>query len=182
MASIEDAGDAILAERAADGDTDAFAVLVRRHGPFLRAYAARLLGAARADADDCVQEALIAAWHALPELQDPSRFRSWVVAITSRKATDRLRRRHPDDAIVDETLASTHPDPESSAVTSWQLEAVRAALDALPEELRAVWVLREVGESSYEEIAEQLDLPLATVRGRLARARQSLLEAMKDWR
>jgi RNA polymerase sigma-70 factor (ECF subfamily) len=179
---LQDAGDATLAERSADGDTDAFAVLVRRHGPFLRAYAMRLLGAARADADDCVQEALIAAWHALPELQDPTRFRSWVVAIVSRKATDRLRRRRPDDAILDETLPSRRPDPEDSTVTSLQLRAVRSALDTLPEDQRTAWVLREIGGRSYDEIADQLDVPVATVRGRIARARQSLLEAMKEWR
>jgi len=150
MADLQDAGDAILAERSADGDTDAFAVLVRRHGPFLRAFAIRLLGGARADADDCVQEALIAAWHALPELQDPSRFRSWLVAIVSRKATDRLRRRRPEEPGIDDELPSAHPEPEDAAVTSSPLE--------------------------------QLDVPVATVRGRLARARQSLLDAMKEWR
>ena len=182
MADLQDAGDAILAERSADGDTEAFAALVRRHGPFLRAYAIRLLGSARADADDCVQEALIAAWHALPELKDPARFRSWVVAIVSRKATDRLRRRRFDDAELDEALPSSRPDPEDSAVTSSQIDAVRAALDALPEDLRTAWVLREIGGRSYDEIADQLDLPVATVRGRIARARQSLLDAMKEWR
>jgi RNA polymerase sigma-70 factor, ECF subfamily len=182
VTDLQDAGDAILAERSADGDTDAFAVLVRRHAPFLRAYAIRLLGSARADADDCVQEALIAAWKALPELQDPGRFRSWVVAIVSRKATDRLRRRRPDDAVLDAAVASSRPDPEDSAITSSQMAAVRVALDALPEDLRTAWILREVGGRSYDEIADHLDVPVATVRGRLARARQSLLDAMKEWR
>ncbi|WP_438352343.1 RNA polymerase sigma factor [Microbacterium sp. CJ88] len=181
MTRLETAPDALLAERSADGDTAAFAVLVRRHAPFLRAFAARLTGS-MADADDCVQEALITVWDKLPELHEPERVRAWLTTIVSRKATDRLRARRPSDRIDDLELEDPESSPERQAIASSRLDALRAALDALTPEQRAVWLLKEVGEHSYEEIADQLEVPVATVRGRLARARASVLQNMEEWR
>lgn len=181
MTRLDDAPDGILAARAADGDTAAFTVLVRRHGPFLRAFAARLTGS-MADADDCVQEALITAWGRLGELQDPDRVRAWMTTIVSRKATDRLRARRDAASIDDLEIEASGPTPERMAIASSQLEALKVALDALTPEQRAVWVLKEVGGDSYEEIAEQLGVPVATVRGRLSRARAAVLTSMEEWR
>ncbi|MET0726402.1 MAG: RNA polymerase sigma factor [Leifsonia sp.] len=181
MTALDSAPDGILAERAADGDTAAFTVLVRRHGPFLRAFAARLTGS-MADADDCVQEALITAWSRLPELQDPQRVRAWLTTIVSRKATDRLRSRPASESIDGLELEASEPSPERQAIASSQLDALKVALAALTPEQRAVWVLKEVGGDSYEEIAEQLEVPVATVRGRLSRARAAVLKSMEEWR
>ena len=69
-APLGDAADAILAARAADGDLRAFEVLVRRHGPLMRAYATRILGS-NSDSDDVVQETFITAWERLPEFRTP---------------------------------------------------------------------------------------------------------------
>jgi RNA polymerase sigma-70 factor (ECF subfamily) len=180
-APLEGASDAVLAERAADGDPDAFAALVRRHAPFLRAFATRLTGSP-ADADDCVQEALIVAWKRLPELADPARVRSWLATIVSRKATDRLRSRRPVVPIDELELAAVSSGPAQSAETSSQLEALARALESLTPEQRIVWVLKEVGGHSYDEIAGQLQVSTATVRGRLARARAAVWERMEEWR
>ena len=103
MTALTAAPDGLLAARAADGDQLSFGVLVRRHAPFLVAFATRLTGS-RADADDCVQEALITAWQRLPELAEPDKVRSWLTTIVSRKATDRLRRRKPTEQIVDDAV------------------------------------------------------------------------------
>lgn len=59
LASLSDAS---LVERSADGDTVAFGVLIRRYGPHMRAYAARILGHGDGEADDAVQEAALQAW------------------------------------------------------------------------------------------------------------------------
>lgn len=99
--SLAETSDGFLAARAADGDPRAFEVLTRRHGSYLLAFATRLL-ASPADADDVVQEALITAWQKLPELREPARVRSWLSAIVSRGATDRMRARRahiPIDAL-----------------------------------------------------------------------------------
>ena len=52
----------------------------------------------------------------------------------------------------------------------------------LPEDQRRCWTLRELAECSYGQIAEELDLPVSTVRGLLARARKTLLREMEEWR
>ena len=181
MADLTTASDALLAERSADGDSAAFAVLVRRHGPFLRAFATRLTGSA-ADADDVVQEALIAGWGQLDSLADPAKVRAWLASIVAHKATDRIRARRPVDELDDQRAELVERGPEYRAITSSQLDALGAVLDALPEGQRQCWVLKEMGGYSYEEIAEQTGTTVAVVRGRLARARETVIAEMEVWR
>jgi RNA polymerase sigma-70 factor, ECF subfamily len=181
VTDLTTASDAILAERSADGDTVAFAVLVRRHGPFLRAFATRLTGSA-ADADDVLQEALIAGWNQLDTLADPSKVRGWFASIVSRKATDRIRSRKPVDELDEQRAELQERGPEQRAITTSQLDALGVILDSLPEGQRQCWVLKEMGGYSYEEIAEQLGTTVPVVRGRLARARATVIEQMEVWR
>ncbi|AUG30494.1 RNA polymerase sigma factor [Microbacterium hominis] len=173
--------DGVLAARAADGDERAFAVLVRRHSGYLIGFATRLLGS-RADADDCVQEALIVAWRRLPELREPARVRSWLSTIVARKATDRLRSARPSTPIEDAEPEALQPTPDESAVASSQLDTLRRVLDDLPVEQRTVWLLREVSGYGYDEIARELGVSATAVRGRLARARATIYDRMQDWR
>lgn len=180
MSTLSSATDAVLASRAADGDQLAFGVLVRRHAPFLVAFATKLTGS-RADADDCVQEALITAWKRLPDLAEPEKVRSWLTTIVSRKATDRLRSRKLSEQI-DEEMVAAGGDPERSVLASSQMDALKRVLAELTDDLRIVWVLREIGGHSYEEIAEEVGATPATVRGRLARARKAVLDGMQEWR
>jgi RNA polymerase sigma-70 factor (ECF subfamily) len=173
--------DGTLVERSADGDTDAFAVLVRRYGPIMRAYAARILGG-DADADDVVQDATLLAWQRIGDVDDPDRVRSWLFRITANKAVDRLRRRHPHqslDAIVEHADAQ---GTEHVVAVRMQVEDVARALRELPDGQRAVWVMREIGGASYADIEAETGLPLSTVRGMLARARRTVLERMEGWR
>jgi RNA polymerase sigma-70 factor (ECF subfamily) len=181
MIDLTLASDALLVARSADGDTAAFAVLIRRHGTYLRAFATRLTGSA-ADADDAVQEALIAAWNRLPELDDPSRVRAWLLSIVSRKATDRIRARKPSAELDDQTPERSARGPESTAIAASQLEALSAVLDSLPDGQRECWVLKQIGGYSYEEIGEELGLSATVVRGKLARARATVMTRMEEWR
>jgi RNA polymerase sigma-70 factor (ECF subfamily) len=173
--------DATLVERSADGDTDAFAVLVRRYGPIMRAYAARILGG-DADADDVVQDATLLAWQRIGDVDDPDRVRSWLFRITANKAVDRLRRRHPQQSL---DVIVEHADGQGTehvVAVRMQVEDVARALRDLPDGQRAVWVMREIGGASYAEIEAETGLPLSTVRGMLARARRAVLERMEGWR
>lgn len=181
-ASLDEAEDALLADRAADGDARAFAVLVRRHGGMLRAYARRLLGS-NAASDDVVQEALITAWQQLPELRDRAAVRGWLVRVTSRKAIDVLRAQRQHADIDDhEAAAPTGAGPEAMADAGALAESLQDALQALPEPQRRVWTMRELGGLGYDEIAEELDVPVSTVRGQLARARSTLVRQLDGWR
>lgn len=181
--------DALLAGRAADGDTAAFEALARRHGPLMRAAARRLTGST-ADADDVVQEALMQAWRQLDTLRDPAAVKGWLLRITGSRSIDHLRRRrfHTDvDAAEDSMDSGTggrpgSADPEAAAVSSSRVEALKAALATLPEEQRRCWVLKEFNDQSYEDIAQTLNISTASVRGRLARARITLAREMEEWR
>lgn len=179
---LADASDALLAERAADSDTFAFEILARRYSPRMRAYARRLTGSL-SDADDVVQEALVQAWARMDELRDPAALKSWLMRITAHTAFSELRRRkgHAD---VDDLpgAADPAPSPESAAITNSGITALSGALAALPPGQRQCWVLKEVGGHTYEEIAQALDISTESVRGRLARARTTLIKEMEAWR
>ncbi|MET2011148.1 RNA polymerase sigma factor [Microbacterium chocolatum] len=176
------ASDQILVERAVDGDATAFGEIVRRHSSLMRAYVSRIVGSL-SEADDVVQDAFITAWKQLPSLRDGSAVRAWLMRIASREAFARLRRRTADVPIEDVPLVqSAHPDPEVRAVRQAQLAALSAALDELPEDQRRAWLLREVADLSYAEIAEEMTTSASTVRGLLSRARSSIAIRMEDWR
>lgn len=160
----------------------AFGVLIRRYGPLMRAYAARILGYGGGEADDAVQEAALQAWQHIERVEDPTRVRTWLFRIAANKALDRLRRRHPhldlesiperaDDRPVDEVVE-----------TRLQVDALARVVQNLPDAQRAVWVMREVGEASYADIADQTGMSVTAVRGSLARARRTVLERMEGWR
>ena len=179
--SLGDADDSSLASRAADGDIRAFEILMRRHEPLLTAYAARLLGS-HSETDDVVQEAFIAAWQQLPKLEEVRAVRRWLLQIVTRKSLDRLRVRKDHSDLEEDELPSSTGGPEEAVAASSLDAALSAALSALPENQRRCWVLREIGGYGYDEIAEQLDLPVSTVRGLLARSRQTLVRKMEGWR
>lgn len=180
--ALDAADDRIVAGRAMDGDVDAFAVLVRRYTPLMRGYAHRMLNAT-ADVDDVVQESFVVAWQRLSELEDPASVKSWLMRIVGRKSVDRIRARRPVLDIEDvERAAPEHSSPPRVAETRAEIEALGDALQELPDAQRECWLLREIGGHAYEEIAEQLDVPVSTVRGLLARARKHIIVRMEEWR
>jgi RNA polymerase sigma-70 factor (ECF subfamily) len=180
--ALEHADDGIVAGRAMDGDIEAFAVLVRRYTPMMRAYTQRMLNAS-ADVDDIVQEAFVTAWQRFGELDEPSKVKSWLMRIVSRKAVDRIRATRPvvDIDTVDRP-APLHASPSAVVEVRAGVAAVGAALRERPDAQRECWVLREIGGYSYEEIAEELDVPVSTARGLLARARKYMIVRMEEWR
>ncbi|WP_156761147.1 RNA polymerase sigma factor [Microbacterium karelineae] len=180
--ALEAADDRIVAGRAADGDTAAFAVLVRRYTPMMRAYVRRILSGS-ADVDDVVQDTFITAWERLPGLDDPAKVKSWLMRIAGRRAVDRMRAARPSADIDDvEVAAPTHAAPPRVVEARVGVAALSRALGELPDDQRQCWVLREIGGCSYEEIARELDIPTSTVRGLLARARKYILVRMEQWR
>ncbi|SJM60927.1 putative RNA polymerase sigma factor [Gulosibacter sp. 10] len=148
----------------------------------MRAYARRLL-AGSAEIDDVVQEAFITAWEQLPNLGDPRRVKSWLMRITSRKAIDRTRsaRTYIDIADIDLPAPGRAAPPRQTEARE-TVAALSEALQQLPAAQRECWTLREIGGYSYEEIADELDLPASTVRGLLARARKDIIVRMEQWR
>ena len=179
---LDDSPDGILAARAADGDVVAFEVLVYRHGALMRAYAVKVLGS-DADADDVVQDVFFQAWEQLDRLTDVDAVRSWLMRMVSNRSIERIRRRK-DHVNVDDWDApsAVHDSPDRVVEARLRMGALAKAVDALPASQRECWVLREMGGVPYSEIAEQLDIPISTVRGQLARARRTIIKEMEAWR
>ena len=169
-----------LRRAAALGDTDAFAEILDRHGPAMFRYARRLLND-HGDAEEVVQDAFVAAWKALPDFRGDATLRTWLFTITGRKAVDVLRKKRPtpieDDLLADVPAANADP-----AEGAGLLQALDAALAQLPYLQRAAWLLREVEQLSYAEIATALNTTPTVVRGQLARGRAALQDRLEEWR
>lgn len=186
--------EATIVGRAQDGDLAAFEELSRRYqGPLYR-LAVRLLGD-RGEAEDALQDTMISVWRKLPSLTDLPAFHGWVYQIMTRRCMSvlRTRARRGTDPSGDDTFlesagrgrlgsGSGAADPAAATEYAEQLRGLDAELAKLPDEQRACWVLRELHELSYPEIAFATNLPLSTVRGRIARARQNLAKGMEAWR
>ena len=183
-----------LVVRAQDGDVSAFERLVRSYEKELLRLGYRMLTDV-GEAQDAVQDSLVLAWRQLPTLKDPQAFHAWVYQLMTRRCLNLLRERRrrrtglsadgavepaPDQAAVS---ADGVADPPSSAAQASALKSgLDLALTTLPAELRACWVLKELHHLSYPEIAYAIGVPVATVRGRIARARLHLAKGMSEWR
>jgi RNA polymerase sigma-70 factor, ECF subfamily len=126
-----------------------------------------------------VQESLLIAFKALPTIDKPEKFASWLYAITRHAALRASQKRRAesrrlvelDEALMESSAAFARPfAPVDSFETAW----VRAGIDALPEDYRLVLQLRFYDELPLKRIADFLDLPLTTVKWRLHRAKELL--------
>lgn len=179
-----DLPDGLLAVRAAEGDEDAFAVLVRRHSRPLLALAYYMLGNAQ-DAEDAVQDAFVSAWRRLPQYRHGAEFRTWMYRITVNRCLNALRRRRPPaplDAVAEPAAGDEWSSPAQAAEQEAATAALTCALGELDPDQRVCWILRELQGLPYKEIAQVTHSTEQAVRGRLYRARRSLKEAMAPWR
>ncbi len=167
-----------LVRAAATGDEDAFADLVRRHEGRVRAICARILANDPASIDDCVQDTFSQAWRALARFDGRSLFGTWLYRIASNEALQTLRRRRPEELLVDEmpvSIRARTPGPGIERIDRERVRAtVRARLLELPESLRVPVVLRDIEEWSNEEIAQALELSLPAAKARVHRGRMRL--------
>lgn len=183
-AALDGLEDGLLAARAAEGDDDAFAVLVHRHSSPLLALAYRMLGSLP-DAEEAVQDALISAWRRLPDFRGDAAFRTWMYRIVTNRCLTLLRRHAPPVSLSVVPEPSAHDpggEPARAAESEAATHALAEALRGLPPAQRACWILRELHGMSYAEIAQVVGESEPTVRGRLFRARRALMKEMASWR
>ncbi|WP_438307142.1 RNA polymerase sigma factor (plasmid) [Streptomyces sp. HUAS TT11] len=179
-----DLPDGLLAVRAAEGDDDAFAVLVRRHSRGLLGLACYMLGNSQ-DAEEAVQDAFVSAWRCLPEYRHTAEFRTWIYRITVNRCLTMLHRRTPPlplDTVAEPAAGDEASSPARAAEDDAEAAALMCALGEMDAGLRVCWILRELQGLSYREIAQVTQTSEQTVRGRLFRARRLLKEAMAPWR
>ena len=174
-----------LVEAAAGGDPTAFEKLMRMHEGKMYAVALRMC-ASREDAQDCMQEAMIRAYRAIENFRFQSSFSTWIYRITMNTCLDELRRRKVRqaaslDALLDAGWApSGGESPEGHAMEQDRKRALEQAIHALPEDMRAAIVLRDIQGYSYDEIADILSVNVGTIKSRISRGREKLREILSE--
>ena len=137
--------------------------------------AARLLRFARrlhvSSAEDLVQETLLRAWRGFRQFQEGTNARAWLFRILVNVHYERHRKARPEEVLTPEV--GEDPRVQESLET-------QQALNALPEDHRAVLLLNVVEGFTCQEVAEILTVPIGTVMSRLSRARQAMREALRE--
>jgi RNA polymerase sigma-70 factor (ECF subfamily) len=171
-ADIRNLADEEVMQLVQGGAPNAFEVLYDRHGGAAFSLAYRIVGHA-SGAEDVTQEAFISIWRSRLRY-DPTRgsVRTWVLGIVHNRAIDGLRRNtvHERRRASMEGLAERREAPERTDVEAARREearTVRAAIETLPADQRHTIELAYFGGFSHSEIAEMLEMPVGTVKGRM---------------
>jgi RNA polymerase sigma-70 factor (ECF subfamily) len=175
-----EASDEALAAAANSGDRGALEVLLARHFDRVHAICRRVTGHPE-DALDATQEALIAVTRGLHRYDGRALFTTWLYRVATNAALDELRRRkrrpEPAELIEDRALGGAGGPVESAVAARLDVDA---ALTTLSPEFRAAVVLRDLCDLDYSEIAEVLDVPIGTVRSRIARGRAAIADQLRE--
>jgi RNA polymerase sigma-70 factor (ECF subfamily) len=172
--AVPGVSDEALAAAARNGDRAAYAQLVERYRDLAYACAFALLRS-REDAEDAAQEAFLRAYASLPRY-DPRRcWAAWMMRIVRNLCRDVHRRRQVRVAALHSLRPDeAHPGPEAAVLEGETRRLLAAAVESLPERLRAPLLMHYGSGLTYREVAAALDLPESTVVGRLAGALRRL--------
>lgn len=174
-------------KKAQSGDDDAFANLVLLFGGRIFSACCSYLGN-RHDAEDCVQETFIKAYRAIGEFNFKASFYTWLYRIAMNTCIDYRRRSarrktlsideviETEDSQLTLQFADDAPLPSEEAERAELTRMIREEIEALPPLMRQIIVLRDLEGLSYRELADLLDLSEGTVKSRLSRARQQLMQ------
>jgi len=191
--SKEQPTDQQLVLRAQQGDRRAFDLLVLKY----QHRVLRLVGRFVRDPDqafDLAQEAFIKAYRALANFRGESAFYTWLYRIAVNTAKNQLVATaregysvslnsgggdESDEPLPEPEALRDHATPEDMAASQELEQEIRAAISALPEDLRTALTLREMEGLSYEDIAVVMSCPIGTVRSRIFRAREAVEERIK---
>ena len=170
----DEAHDHSLVRRMAAGDEAAMHELYAAYGQRLYAYALRLTGDS-AQAEDVVQDALVAAWKSARRYRGEGRLIAWLLGIVHHLAVKSLRHRsQPLTDEIEEGLAAGSPTPEQQFESAEQAARLRTGLQRLSPEHRSTLELIFYQGLSLEEAAQVCRVPLGTVKSRLSYARRQL--------
>jgi RNA polymerase sigma-70 factor, ECF subfamily len=179
-----------LVARARSGDERAFRALVEKYERPVFSICLRMVRN-RDEATDLSQDSFIKVFASLDRYNPAYAFSSWLFKITSNLCIDYLRKRRVETYPMDEPIDGDNgeirrqyeapdPNPEEVFVRREKMGRLEAAIDALPEHYRIMLILRHQEDLSYEEIADNLSIPLGTVKARIHRAREMLKGLLGD--
>jgi RNA polymerase sigma-70 factor (ECF subfamily) len=153
------------------GDAEAFATLYDRHGRAAYSLAYRMMGE-KQEAEDVVQEAFIKVWRSAGGYRvGRGSVRTWILSIVHNRGIDQIRSHARRGRMQDKVEASAPTsEPSEAFAETWknaQQEQVREALNTLPHEQLKILELAYFSGYTHVEIADRLELPLGTVKGRM---------------
>lgn len=177
-----------LIRRFCNGDETGFDELVRRYQQRVYAVLYRLVRNPE-DATELAQDVFVRAYRALPGFKNQSRFYTWLYRIAVNAAFSFLKSRRGRRATdageqLDQEAVMNVPSadfPTQSFEQSRQRAAIAAAVDALPERQRTVFILRQYQDLANDEIARVLKCPVGTVKANYFFAVRNLRQRLKDW-
>jgi RNA polymerase sigma-70 factor (ECF subfamily) len=191
--------EAALLKRARAKDVGAFEELVGRTEDRLYRLAMRYVRN-ESDAQEVLQNSYLSAWRSLPSFEGRAQFGCWMHRITVNASLMflRARHRHPEVAMndvepIELNEAMGQAAQQSRAREDWshcpdeELQSgqlrrrIESAVNSLPQDLRAIFILRDVGEMSTEETASKLGVSIPAAKTRLHRARRALRESLGDY-
>ena len=167
-----------ILKRAQRGDERAFSIIVRAYETPVFNYVLRLVGD-RALAEDLTQEVFLRVFQGLPSFSLRCRFTTWLFQVTKNRVLDELRaiERRPRTLVALEEMPQLEIlDPPAERVEA--IDAVWRAVDLLNVDLKLALLLRDVVGLSYGEIADSLEVTLATVKWRIFKAREEVQLAL----
>jgi RNA polymerase sigma-70 factor, ECF subfamily len=182
-------GDQLLVKKAKGGDKKAFEILVRRY----QGKIASVISRSVSDPDkvrDLTQESLIKAYRALHNFRGDSAFYTWLYRIAVNTAKNHLmssgRGINLNDMDLEEAdrvapQMRNNETPEWMALRQEMLVNLDKAINTLAPLMKKAILMRDVDGFSYEEIATEMDCPIGTVRSRIFRGRQEIVDQMQEY-
>lgn len=179
-----------LVKRAKEGDQKAYAELLGRYRDTIYFMLFKMIKN-KDDADDLTMEAFGKAFKGLDQYTPSFAFSTWLFKIATNNCIDFIRRRKESLFSIDKVYetaegepfmiepASPLLNPEEKAMRKQKIQLMQAVVEKLPARYRTLVELRYFHEKSYEEISEELDLPIGTIKVQLFRAREVLYHILK---
>mgnify|MGYP001368081086 FL=1 len=176
--------DSLLVEKAKEGNEGAFNFLMNKYYP--RVYASLFsFTKSKEDSEDLAQQTFVKVWQQIQSFRGDSAFFTWVyrIAINLAKnyvASSGYKKQKVNSSIDQlEIDISSNENIESMLIHSQSLDDIKDFINTMPEALKTAFTLRESEGKSYEEISIITETPIGTVRSRIFRARESIVDFMK---
>jgi len=181
-----------LIKKCQQGDVEAFEKLILSYQKKVYTIAYRYMGR-REEAEDLAQEAFIKVYRSLKTFRGDSSFSTWLYHVVTNVCRDALRknsRKLEEDSL--DCAVTTEKGEIRREIVDWSMspallyeqkelgEFLQSLIDQLSPEYKAVIVMREIQDMSYDEIAQAMDCSLGTVKSRLSRARKTMRDMIES--
>ena len=175
------AKDNTLIHRAQTGNEGAFAALMREHYPFVYAIVIRIVKNSH-DAEEVVQDTFLNAYRGLTQLEDTTKFKSWLGEIAQNCARNWLRKQRGNTVPIDEVseqILQTEDSPDERLIRQEQRELIRRTMETLPQKDREIAHVYYLDGTSYDELISTHGLSYNAIAFRLSRAKRQLSKRLQ---